>query len=76
MRRRPRGQRETKLRRRLRLPPRMRLSRGNDYNFAMRRNPYTVVSIIFKSKRILCRRHYAQITIETPLYNFCYCQNV
>ena len=36
----------------------------------------TVVSIIFKSKCILCIRHYGQITIETPLYNFCYFKNL
>ena len=39
-------------------------------------SPCTVISIIFKSKRILCRRQYGQITIETPLYNFCDCKNL
>jgi hypothetical protein len=36
----------------------------------------TVDSIIFKSKCILCRKHYGQITIETPLYNFCSFKNL
>ena len=36
----------------------------------------TVDSIIFKSKCSLCRKHYGQITIETPLYNFCSFKNL
>ena len=52
------------------------ISKSNFKALIFLRMRRTVVSIIFKSKCILCRRHYGQITIETPLYNFCYFKNL
>ena len=36
----------------------------------------TVISIISKSKLILWRQHYGQITCQIPLYNFCLYKNL